>query len=65
MEDLELHKAIIMRDFLIELLISGERSDGFIAECIHARACRWGLVSNNELTPAGHAYIKKHEVLKP
>lgn len=59
-------KKIVMRDFLIEVLIQGKVSDGFINGVLSNRACEEYLMAYypRRLTQEGYAYIKQHEHLK-
>ena len=59
-------KKIVMRDFLIEVLIQGGISDGFINGVLANRAFEEYLMTSYPwtLTQAGHDFIKQHEQLK-
>ena len=70
MDTLERNKAIVMRDFLIEYLLDSNISGGFVEAALTNRAASWGLVrydpniAKYALSPAGHAYLKKHRDLR-
>ena len=66
MELLAKQKIIVMRDFLVEVLIQGEVSEGFINGVLSNRACEEYLMAGypRTLTREGYHYIKRYEHLK-